>query len=559
MFTSKPTKASFGIAAALMIGSTSAFAGVDDTTPAYPPNGWDHLCAGSGIHVTPSVSKRNYSGSGTCWVNTAFDKGDSNKQNWVSANVSLSGSYSIQSGAYSEALSFDVGGAHTVHTQGTCADDPWATGAQCGATSPSVNLYQAFGWALLPSTGPLSRKVFDPGLVQALLAKQSSKPPLAPVDVDAVRWPASDGKGAVGRVFWRVPDVSDNKWILQFDIETSMNSPNSAFSKVGQIAGPGARSNLSPNEVAKFFWTPSKLQAAEYYYRVCSVNDAGRQCTSPVKARKPTQTELMSVESHHVVMAGGLGGNQPGGPPRVPASTGGMHVALGTAIGNRGGASGTPAPAARTTGVPLGGGIRPLGAPHATTSASGPQLRMAGVAPTALRPGGSPLPDLAFALVTVQGRSYRAAVGANPIIVEDKSAGGCARPYQFPLQLMVKNVGQADFVPKGSAQAVSLVVGPWNGGKNLGRLRKGGSQAMDFNPSLLPGRYTLRARIDLHGGVAEARGDNDGLSLPLEVRCAVAASAPARVGAPPAAVGSSARAVAPAGHMLVPAVRPGIR
>ena len=393
MSTLKPTKASFGIAVALMIGSTPAFAGVGDTTPAYPPYGWDHLCAGSGIHVTPSVSKRNYSGSGTCWVNTAFDKGDSNKQHWVSANVSLSGSYSIQSGAYSEALSFDAGGAHTVHTQGTCADDPWATGAQCGATSPSVNLYQAFGWALQPSTGPLSRKVFDPGLVQALLAKQSSKPPLAPVDVDAVRWPASDGKGAVGRVFWRVPDVSDNKWILQFDIETSMNSPNSAFSKVGQVAGPGARSNLSPNEVAKFFWTPSKLQAAEYYYRVCSVNDAGRQCTSPVKARKPTQTELMSVESHSRFVGGMQMGNQPGGPPRVPASSAGAHVALGTAIGNRGGASGTPTPSVRAAGVPLGSAIRPLSAPHTTLSASGPHpLTMARAAPAALRPGGAPLP-----------------------------------------------------------------------------------------------------------------------------------------------------------------------
>ena len=69
--------------------------------------------------------------------------------------------------------------------------------------------------------------LFGNGLIAALLAKQASSPPLAPVDIDAVRWPEEGG--TVGRIFWRAPDVSGNNWILAYDIEQAP-SPRTAAS-----------------------------------------------------------------------------------------------------------------------------------------------------------------------------------------------------------------------------------------------------------------------------------------------------------------------------------------
>ena len=143
---------------------------------------------------------------------------------------------------------------------------------------------------------------------------------------------------------------------------------------------------------------------------------------------------------------------------------------------------------------------------------------------TAIR---SPLPDLAFGYVIVEQRTYSVAGGAKPIILSyfnpssrgGNPSGGCERPYSFPLKVNVKNIGQADFAPKDSSQAVAVNIGPWNRTMDLKKIGKGDSQSMDFNVSLPPGKYTLKAAIDLHNGVAESRADNNTLSWPLEVKC----------------------------------------
>lgn len=529
-----------------------------------PPQGWDHLCIGNSIHVTPAANSRTYTGSGTCWVLAS--------SGWVNANVTLLGAFRIQSNQFSEKLTFKYtsttptqgGGSVSIAENpqvvlsGVCGGDPWETTAQCTSSGPSIDLNKSFGWAIRLPAGPLSRNVFGAGLIQALLSNQVSKPPLSPVDLDAVRWPASDGKGAVGRVFWRVPDVSGNRWILQFEVEASMNSADSAFFKVGEVAGPGATANLSPAQISKFFWTPSKLQAADYYFRVCSVNDAGQQCSAPVKARKPTQTELMSTESHHFATAG-LGG-QTGSSPRPPASATGTHIALGTAIGNGGGApNATRAPSAA---LGAGRGMPVIG-PQKTLSAPGSRSIAAGASSAPMAGRGSPLPDLAFSFVSVQKRTYTVTGTPSSIIVEDVPAGGnagaCSQAFSFPLQLIVKNIGQANFVPKGSSSVVGVSVGSWNAAKDLETLQTGASQVMDFNVSVPPGRYSLQAKIELHNAVAESRSDNDGLSWPLQVSCDARAVAPAHL-APPASSGSSSPAGGmPAQRMLVPAVRPSVR
>jgi len=312
-------------AAIALGGEDTARAGVDSSATLYPPDGWQNVCAGHTIDVKPNLESRIYTGTGSCWVNIAENKSDGNQQNWVRAPVTLEGVYSLKSSTYSERLIFSIprgGQTYTVPvtTASSCSDDPWATGGQCGSSPANVNLNASFGWSLAPQAGPLSRNVFGAGLIGALLKKQMSAPPLAPVDVDAVRWPALEGAGSIGRVFWRAPDVSGNKWILAYEIEYAVNSTDSAFTNGGRIVGPGAKSTLSPNEVSRFFYTTFKLGGGDYYFRVCAANDAGRQCSAPVKAREPTRAELMALAHHTAaskVVLGGAGGGTP--PPAVAA------------------------------------------------------------------------------------------------------------------------------------------------------------------------------------------------------------------------------------------------
>jgi hypothetical protein len=294
---------------------------VDDTPMYSPPNGWNQLCAGNTIDVKPTPGARLYTGTGTCWINLAEDKSDPNKQNWVRSAVTLDGRYVMQRSVFEEKLTFTLPtGTVPVTRSGSCVDDPWEKGGQCGSSPINVDLGRSFGWTLQLANGPLSANVFGPALVSAMLAKQASVTPLAPVDVDAVRWP--EANGTVGRIFWRAPDVSGNRWILVYEIEHA-SSPDSAFAVAGRVVGPGAKSSLSPKDVSRYFYTPTTLGAGADYFRVCATNDAGRQCSGAIVARQPTRTELMAVgprQRVNVVM--GAGGSPPiaagGAPPTAP-------------------------------------------------------------------------------------------------------------------------------------------------------------------------------------------------------------------------------------------------
>lgn len=182
-----------------------------------------------------------------------------------------------------------------------------------------------------------------------------------------------------------------------------------------------------------------------------------------------------------------------------------------------------------------------IGAPGAAPGAS----RSAAAAPAR-----TALPDLAFSSVTVQAWTHLVSRNPQPIIVYEapspagrqpgQGASECNRAMTFPVQLSVRNIGQAEFITKGSAQAVGVSVGPWNSARDLANLAPGASQLMSFNVTLPPGQYMLQAMIDLHGQVAESRSDNNSLSWPLEVKCesgAVIAPAPINSLAPSGGIG----------------------
>jgi hypothetical protein len=280
------------------------FAGVGANVPISPPEGWANVCVGEALDVTPSTASRRYSGTGSCWVNTAQNKTDGTQQNWVRAALTFTGTYDLKSSTYSERLTLSFQGSNgpaniSVTTNGTCGDDPWATESKCSSSPPNVTLTSSFGWQTSGLSEPLSRNVYGPALVSAMLKKQASTPPLAPVDLDAVRWPSPDGNGNVGRVFWRAPDISGNQWILGYDIEYAINSTDSGFSHAGHVVGPGPKTTMSLIEMSRFFYTPFKLLAGDYYFRVCTTNDAGRQCSAAVKAREPSKTELIAIAHNH--------------------------------------------------------------------------------------------------------------------------------------------------------------------------------------------------------------------------------------------------------------------
>jgi hypothetical protein len=186
--------------------------------------------------------------------------------------------------------------------------------------------------------------------------------------------------------------------------------------------------------------------------------------------------------------------------------------------------------------------VKPVGVSPATVQLPAVQLPVPGAVPKPIKglagappPLGFKLPDLAFSWVTVEKTTYLVGAVPQPLVVNNvlqsessgamKAPNPCNRPFTFPLQLIVKNIGQANFLPKDSSQAVGVTIGPWNSATNLSKLLvPTDSQVMDFSVTLPPGKYMLDASIDLHNGVAEARTDNNKLSWPLEVKCEVKAA-----------------------------------
>jgi hypothetical protein len=153
-------------------------------------------------------------------------------------------------------------------------------------------------------------------------------------------------------------------------------------------------------------------------------------------------------------------------------------------------------------------------------------------APTSAPVARGKLPDLVFAYLDVNGTHYIVGTREQPIAVahsfpppasgaKPQQSNPCNRSFTFPVVLTVKNIGTADFVPLGSAQAVGLDIGPFNSAKDLIKLAPGAKQVMSFNVTLPAGNYTLAAMIDLHGQVAESNTNNDKLNWPLKVVCEI--------------------------------------
>jgi len=147
-----------------------------------------------------------------------------------------------------------------------------------------------------------------------------------------------------------------------------------------------------------------------------------------------------------------------------------------------------------------------------------------------------PLPDLTFASVNVANVNHVVGSTAQTIVVDHvfpppassnspHQPSPCNRSFTFPLIIVVKNIGNASFVPKNSFQAVGVNVGSWGSAKDLITLNVNGTQTMSFSVTLPPGDYTLSALIDLHNGVAEANPANDKLEWPLKVTCELRSNA----------------------------------
>jgi hypothetical protein len=394
--------------------SLQASAGVPDPRYATPPNGWDHLCSPESITLTPRPTSRVYQASATCWVNTAQDKtsdSSADTQNWIQAHATMQGRYFLNNQSFREVITVNMqGGPRSFTINGSCADDPWATQAKCNGDSSNARQAMSanLGWIGLGYSGnsdisqvPFSRVIFDPAVVQAQLKKFESNAPVAPVGVDAVRWPTQGGKSDLGDISWRAGDMSDNKWVLTFDIEYSQYT-NGTFTNAGHRVGPGPKQNMSAADANRVyvFSAPTALQSGtDYYFRVCAVNDAGRQCSAPVQARKPTQQEKMA-RSGGMHVAGGIvassGANGAGGGG-APHATG--PIALGTARpgatpGNGAGApSGSKGPTALGTArptAPIALGTAHPGAPTGSNGGATGGARLAGGSPPTSIGGSKP-------------------------------------------------------------------------------------------------------------------------------------------------------------------------
>ena len=364
-------------AAGLVLASypyAGAFALVSDDATWLPPGGWDKLCSPSSINVTPSEKARSYVAHGTCWINVAQDKSDPNKQSWSQAQVTAEGFFSLRDQSFREKLTFNTpSGPRSVTFTGTCSDDPWVSKANCSdKTSPAAYLQNNFSWRLGGTPqGPLSSVLFSQDLVQSMLSKKESKPPVAPVGLDAVRWPTNGGKSAIGNVSWRAGDMSNNQWVMQFEIEYA-NYADSTFTKAGARVGLGPKQNMSAADANRVyvFSTPFALQSGtSYYFRVCAVNDAGRQCSAAVKTREPSRTELASVASN-IHSSAGMQGAQSVSPPTAPQGAkgseggaprklGGARKLGGTTGGGTGGLGSQPPSVVATTAPTAKGGATP--------------------------------------------------------------------------------------------------------------------------------------------------------------------------------------------------------
>ena len=375
-------KKMFGGFAAILILSvysqTEAWALVTDDPvappPSYPP------CTGSSVQLHPGMNGNSYDYSGRCWINLAADKYDQDHPSWVNAPVTGTSSYDSKKAVFNETVTFSgPSGPITLSNTGWCDKDPWLTPEDCTLDPQTLrfSVINAVGLDIGNNDGhrgPLGLIVISPTLISQLISKQESKPPRPPVNVDPVIWSVDNGKSTRVTVTWKAGDMSNNRWVMQFNIQLSQQKTDSdsAYSNAGQVLGLGPKQTFSASDTSRVyvFTLPNEVQPIDsYYFRICALNDSDSQCSTPVQARKPTKQEMMShVGSMHIV----------GGALSAPAGKG-TPATMGTKPTN-------PATlgAARSAGTAGGGGGSPTGANNATGVGLASQK-----APTALGTGGS--------------------------------------------------------------------------------------------------------------------------------------------------------------------------
>ena len=498
----------------LIYPATDSLALVEDPDTPFPPTGWKNVCSGGSIKVTPRPSDRIYTGNGTCWINTAKDKTHASNQSWTQVAVTLNGTYTGATRRFTERLTFNTpAGARAINLSGECSDDPWATNAGCAPTAdPNPQLGTNFGWYLGYSgsqvTVPLSRNVFGADLIQGMLSNQESKPPLAPVGLDATRWPGP--KGDSGDITWRAADMSDNKWVLQFDIEYA-NFPDATFTKAGQRVGPGPKKNLSASEAnMSYVFTPSfQLQGQNYYFRVCALNDSGRQCSAAVLAHPPTKQQQMGRVGRVSLAAGSLLAPGGGGtPPASGAPKSSGPVALGTAR-----------PGISTGGAPAGGGSTGIALAGKSAPTALGAARPGGAAGGGATPGAVAIPDLAVGRgMIVRDQTIAWGNATNLTLRAD-----AARECELPVSFQYENVGKG---PAGNVTAeISDSLHPAQpiASQTLASMTAGQSSTvrgvLKVGAQVQPRQVVVVAKVHESGQIHETNMTNDRGSITLNVTC----------------------------------------
>jgi hypothetical protein len=155
-------------------------------------------------------------------------------------------------------------------------------------------------------------------------------------------------------------------------------------------------------------------------------------------------------------------------------------------------------------------------------------------------PSITPLPTLGFSYVSFPGGAFPVTGTPHTIVLYEVARplrpGGpaeCNRPLTFALELSVHNAGPGDFIRNktyGDWEVVNVNIGSWSGIAKLpASINARSTQAMNFNVTLPPGRYTLLAKISLGDAGAELRSTNNTLNWPLDVKCSTTMTAPAPI------------------------------
>jgi len=394
---------------------------VGDLNVPYPPI--SPPCTASSAKVIPGLGGNSYSFTGTCLINLATDKFDVDHPKWAHSNVTATAFYNSKNQTLSETLTFSSpSGPITIVNNAWCDQDPWQTPEDCTLDPQALRgrVISSIGLDIGQNSGhrgPLSLIVLSPTLIHQLIAKQESKPPRPPTNVDPVNWPVDNGKSTRVTVQWMAGDMSDSRWVMQFDVETSKQKTDSdsAYSKAGQVLGIGPKQRYDVNDLNRVyvFTLPSAMEPiGSFYFRVCAVNDADRQCSAPIQARAPTKLELMAHAGVMHVVTGPVGAPSGGGTPATPrAVKPSGPIALGTRRpqGSSGASGGSPSggngptplglarpvaplalgarqPAGDTGGT--GGAAGASGGPGGLTRAGGPPSKSVGVGTPATPSGG---------------------------------------------------------------------------------------------------------------------------------------------------------------------------